>query len=297
MDTRSLRLICDVARLGSFAAAARRHGMDPSSVSRAVALVEDELGLRLFQRTTRRLTPTEAGAIYLRHADSLADGLDLAKEEAAAVSGTPTGTLRLTASVAFSQVCVVPLLGRFRALYPNLGVELLATDATLNLVADGVDLAIRLGPPLDSDGVVTRLMATRYRVCAAPSYLSTAPPLADPETLTDHRCVLFALPGFRHWRFRDRSGHLTEVAVAGDIAVSSALAVRGAARSGLGPALLADWMIHDDLATGRLVDVLPDWEVTATTFDTAAWALYPSRLFLPAKVRAAIDFLKVHLAR
>ena len=297
MDTRSLRLICDVARLGSFAAAARRHGMDPSSVSRAVALVEDELGLRLFQRTTRRLTPTEAGAIYLRHADGLADGLDQAQEEAAAVSGTPTGTLRLTASVAFSQVCVVPLLGTFRTHYPKLAIELLATDETLDLVSASVDLAIRLGPPLDTDGIVTRLMTTRYRVCATPGYLTSAPPLADPDALPLHRCVLFTLPGFRHWRFRDQSGRLTEIAVTGDVASSSALAVREAVRAGLGPALLADWMIRDDLAAGRLVDVFPDWDVTATTFDTAAWGLYPSRLYLPAKVRAAIDFLKAHLAR
>ena len=296
MDVTSLRLFCEVARLGSFAAAARQGDVDPSSVSRTIALLEQELGVRLFQRTTRRLSLTEAGDLYLRRVEAIVDELDRARDEAQAVSIEPSGTLRLTTSVAFGQICIVPLIAVFRARFPDLKLELVMTDANLDLVANRVDLAVRLGPSLDGDLVATKLMDTRYRVCAAPSYLRQAPALRTPDDLTRHRCVLFTFPEFRsRWLFRGGGG-VSEVAVDGDVLISNALALREAALAGIGPALLADWLIRDALAAGTLVDLFPQHEVAATSFETAAWLLYPSRAFLPNKVRVAIDFLKAHLA-
>ncbi len=271
---------------------------DPSSVSRAMAGLEAELGLRLFQRSTRRLALTEAGALYLARVEAAVDEVERAREEALAVSaGGPAGTLRLTASVAFGQRCLVPLIPEFRALYPALGVELLLTDANLDLVAERVDLAVRLGPPVEAEVVGTKLFDTRYRVCAAPAYLARAGAVRVPDGLRDRRCLLFDLPGFRsQWRFRDGgSGGVQAVPVSGDVVASNALALRDLALAGVGPALLADWLAGEDLARGRLVDLFPGHRVTATSFETAAWLLYPSRSFLPNKVRVAMDFLKRRL--
>jgi len=137
---------------------------------------------------------------------------------------------------------------------------------------------------------------TRYRVCASPAYLKRAGPLNTPEHLSAHRCLLFALPEFRsRWLFCDSAGVLSKVAIDGDIITSNALVLRECALAGLGPALLANWLIDRDLAEGRLVNLFPGHRVTATNFETAAWLLVPSRAFLPGKVQVAIDFLQSRL--
>ncbi len=292
-DLKTLRL---VARQGSFAAAARVLNVDPSSVSRTIAGLERTLGLRLFQRSTRRLGLTEEGEIYLRRIAPLLDELDHAREAAAGVSQAPSGTLRLTASVAFAQECIVPLLDEFHAVYPQIAVELLPTDANLDLTAGGIDLAVRLASAPSGDLISTRLRATRYLVCAAPDYLARHGPIARPEDLADHACLRFALPEFRsRWRFRQGNGAPIEVSVDGWLVIANALSLRQAALDGLGPVLLADWLVAREVAAGRLVDLFPDWECTATDFETGAWALYPSRSYLPRKVRVMIDFLRARL--
>ncbi len=297
MDLANVRLLLEVARRGSFAAAARANDIDPSSVSRLVAQAEAELGLRVFHRTTRQLSLTEAGEVYLGRIDGLLDELEMAREQAQGVSATPAGTLRLTTSVAFGQHCLLPLLPEFRRRFPDLALELMLTDANLELVAERIDLAIRLGASVSGDVVCAKLTDTRYRVCASPDYLAAAPALRRPADLGAHPCLLFALPDFRdRWRFRDRAGVTQEVAVTGNLVMSNALALRDAARAGLGPALLADWLVDADIAAGRLVDVFPAFAAAATSFDTAAWLVYPSRAYLPNKVRVTIDFLRERLS-
>jgi len=297
MDTKSLQIVVLTERLGSFAAAARALDIDPSSVSRTVAAVEAELRLRLFQRTTRRLTTTEAGESYIRRITPLVEELDRAGEEAGAKRGTPTGTLRLTASVAFAQESIVPHLGQFLELYPKLDIDLIPSDANIDLLSEGIDLAIRLSAAPKGDLISTRLCATRYCIVAAPDYVETAPPLKVPEDLSRHNCLRFNLPQYRDsWLFRTKDGASFDVPVSGRVTVTNALALRQAARDGLGPALLPDWLVNRDIAAGTLIDLFPDHDCTATTFDTAAWALYPSRSYLPRKVRVAIDFLKKSLA-
>lgn len=291
-----MRLFVEVARRGNFAAVARDRDVDPSSVSRAVALLEDELGVRLFQRTTRRVALTEAGKLYLSRVTPLVDELDHARDEVRGVSAGPSGTLRLTASVAFGCTCLVPLLPEFRQRYPNVKLELLLTDTVLDLVAERVDLAIRLGRRFDADFVATKLSDTPYRVCASPAYLKDRKAPKVPAELQQHSCLLFALPDFRtRWLFRDRKGAVQEVPVRGDVTILNALALRACALAGMGPVLLGNWLVDEDIKRGRLVDLFPDYRVTATDFDTATWLLYPSRSHLPNKVCVMIDFLKQHL--
>lgn len=143
-----------------------------------------------------------------------------------------------------------------------------------------------------------KLLNTRYRVCVSPAYLARARSLHAPQDLVDHKCVLFIQPAFRtRWLFRDSAGVVSEVPVNGDLVISTALAIRQCALDGLGPALLASWLIEEDIAQGRLIDPFPDYRVAATGFESAAWLLYPSRAYLPNKVRVMIDFLKQSLSQ
>lgn len=296
MNLSDLTLLQDVARAGSFAAVAKARGVDPSQVSRAVAQIEDTLGLRLFQRTTRSLSPTEEGEAYLSRALPLVEELARLTTEVRTERAQPSGTLRLTASVTFGQRVIVPHLAAFRAQHPRVAIEAIFTDANLDLVADRIDLAIRLAPAVEGDVIAARLMDTRYRVVASPAYLARHPAPVQPQDLRDHRVLLFTLRPFRtRWLFR-QGETVTEVPVAGDITLSPAGSLREAALAGLGPALLPDWLIDADLRAGTLIRLLPGHDVTATTFDTGAWAVYPSRSFLPAKVRAMIDFLRSALS-
>lgn len=293
MNTRALTLFAEVAHHGSFAQVAKMRDIDPSSVSRAIGGLEADLGLRLFQRTTRAMRLTEAGELYLARAMPLIAELERIGVEARKIRTTPAGTLRLTASVTFGQRRIVPLLGVFRRRYPDIHVECLFTDANVDLVGERIDLAVRLAPAITGDVVVSKLMDTRYRVVASPAYLATADAIGAPDDLVAHPCLMFHLPGYRNaWRFRARDGAERSVPVTGPLTLSPAGSVRDAALGALGPALLADWLIEDDLAAGRLVDVLPEWQASATDFDTAAWLVYPSRSYLPAKTRVTIDFLR-----
>jgi DNA-binding transcriptional LysR family regulator len=296
MNLQDLALLVTAARAGSFAAAAKSLGADPSSVSRGVARLEAELGVRLFQRTTRRLSLTEAGHLYLARLQPLLEELDQIGVQAREAQTEPAGTLRLTASATFGQALVAPLLPAFRAGYPKIGLECLFTDAVLDLVADRIDLAVRLAPAIEGDVVAAKLIATRYRLVASPTYLDAAPPLHAPDRLGDHRLILFPFRPFRsNWIFRDAQGRTTEVDVRGDLVLSPAGAILEAARMGLGIALLPNYLTDPDVAAGRLRRLLPEFDVTATTFETGAWLVYPSRAYLPAKTRAMIDFLRANL--
>lgn len=290
-------MFVEVVRRGSFAAVARDRQLDPSSVSRAITKLEEELGIRLFQRTTRQLSLTEAGNAYFERVEPLVEEMQQAIDIATDISGQPKGTLRVTASVSFGLKCIVPLLLRFSTLYPDLTVELLLTDAVVDLLAERIDLAVRLGLLADSTLIAQQLMRTRYAVCASPEYLKRSGQLEKPSDVEHHSCLLFPLAGFRsRWVFRGKNGDTSEVSVSGRTIISSAIALQQCAIAGMGLALLPYWLIDDDLRSGILVNVFPDHDVTATDFNTAAWLVYPSRAYVPLKVRVFIDFVKQSVA-
>ena len=296
MDIEVLKTFVEVMRQSSFAAVARERNIDPSSVSRAVAGLEKELGIRLFQRTTRKLSPTEAGITYFNQIAPLIEEIQQAKDMAIAVSGQPQGTLRVTASVSFGLKCIIPVLAEFEANYPELAIELLLTDARLDLVAERIDLAIRLGLLEDSTLIARRLMLTRYSVCGSPSYLQHSPQLNQPQDITQHNCLFFPLLDYRtRWLFRDKRGKTQTVPVKGRTIISNAIALQQCAIAGMGLALIPHWLVDSEIEAGRLIKVLPDYKVTATNFDTSAWFVYPSRNYVPLKVRVFIDFLQQHL--
>lgn len=293
MDIATLQLFVEVMKQGSFAAVARDRNLDPSSVSRAIAGLEAELGIRLFQRTTRQLSPTEAGKTYFDRIEPLVEEIQQAIDIATDISEKPQGNLRVTASASFGLKCIVPLLPKFQQLYPDLTVDLLLTDAVVDLVAERIDVAVRLGLLADSTLIAQQLMRTHYTVCASPSYLKRSPPLKHPIDLTHHNCLLFPLTGFRsRWIFKDRSGELSEIPVRGQTVTCSGIALQQCAITGMGLTLLPNWLIEPDLQAGTLVNAFPNYAVTATDFNTAVWLVYPSRAYVPLKVRLFIEFLK-----
>lgn len=297
MEIQSLELFVDVVKLGSFAAVARQRHIDPSSVSRSVHALEEELKFRLLQRTTRQVTLTEAGAIYFDRVRHLVADLNHAKQLASDTVDKPYGVLRVTASNSFGLRQIVPLLPEFKRKNPDLVVDLFLTDSVVDLLAERVDLAIRMGVLLDSAMVAQRLKRTKYVVCASPHYLRAFGHPASPSEITEHKCLVFPLPGFRsRWLFKDDAGEVSEVMVNGDVLISNGLALQQCAVEGMGLALLADWQVQDDIERGTLVNVFPRHDVTATTFDTAVWFVYPSRSFVPLKVRAFIEHVTAAMA-
>ena len=296
MEIASLKTIILVQTQGSLAGAARILDVDPSAVSRTVATVEAELGIRLFQRTTRRLTITDEGQSYLQRIAPLLEEFDAAQEEARGQRAEPKGLLRVTASVAFSDQMIVPLLPTFRQQFPNIMVELQSSDTNLDLVENGIDLAIRLAPAPKGDLISTKLLQTFYKVVASPEYLRGIDAPDDPRDLAKMNCLRFALPSIQNrWRFQRGADEPFDVTVEGNPTISNALALRSAARTGMGVALLADWLINEDLEQGKLVELFPEFRCAITDFETAAWGLYASRTYLPRKVRVTLDFLKSNL--
>jgi DNA-binding transcriptional LysR family regulator len=302
MDISVLRSFLEVARRGSFAAVARDRNLTPSAISRMIQTLEDELGVRLIQRTTRRLSLTEAGRIYFERIEPLLDEIEAARLVVADSGTQPRGTLRITTSVSFGQKCVVPLLPRFTAAYPELGIDLLISDAMVDIIAEGIDVAIRLGRRSDpafvagTTLIASQLLATRYLVCASREYLDRRGMPQCPADLADHECLLLPLAGFRSsWMFRNGQGEQTEIAVKGRVTISAVAAIHQCALAGMGLALLPHWLVAGDLASGALVHILPEYQATATDFDRAVWILYPSRVYVPLKTQVFADFLRQEL--
>jgi DNA-binding transcriptional LysR family regulator len=293
MDTEHLKVFVEVVQQGSFAAAARKFDIDPSVVTRAITALEKDLGLRLLERTTRQLLLTSAGKVYHESACKLLQDMQQAADEARDLADTPAGIVRVTTSVTYGYTVVLPMLPALREAYPALEIDLLLSDEIVDILAEGVDVALRLRQDSDTSLVGTRLARIHYHVCASPEYVSQHGRPRTPAELAAHDCVRCSLRGYRtQWKFRAAAGAVEAVNIGGWLVCSNSLALHRAALDGVGPALLADWLAGADLAAGRLIDLFPDHEVTPTDFDNAVWLLYTSRAYVPKRVRAFVEFMK-----
>lgn len=295
METDDLKLIVSVASKLSFAEVARAADMDPSAVSRTVAKVEAELGFELFHRSTRQMQVTDAGHKYVARITPLLEGLDDAHIEVSNASQSPSGTVRLTASTAFGQEVVLPLIGEFSVKWPDIELQLILTDHVIDLLSDQVDIAIRLAAQPLGDFTCSKLLDTSYRVVAPPKFQDD---VKEPEDLRHQNCIRLDLPQYREaWTFEQDNTPPITIPVDGKIIISNPLALREAAKQGLGATLLPDWMIDQDIAAGDLIDLFPGWQVSASNGRTAAWLLYPTQKFMPKSTRVVIDFLKSHVGK
>ena len=277
-----------VVETGSFAAAGRKLLRDPSIISRRVAALEARLGIRLLERSTRHLAPTEAG---LRFRERMREALEVvraAEDEAKAMASAPSGLLRLALPADFGRKWVAPRLPEFLMRYPALRVEASYADRYVDLVAESFDAAIRLGEMEDSRLVARRLATTHRLICAAPSYLAKRPAPRDADDLLRHDCLCFTrLATHPLWHLH-HNGKSHVVRISGRLETDDAEALVHAALAGLGITLATDWLVGHELAEGRLVPVLTDWTVSG---EAGVSVVRASVQHAPAKTRVFIEWI------
>jgi len=294
MDIGYIKTFIAVYRQGSFAKVANDQNVAASSVSRAIGSLERTLATRLFQRTTRRVEPTQAGAAYFEKVAPLIEELEFAHQSLIDHAIKPSGTLRVTASTTFGQVILAPMLGEFRTRYPHIKLELILSDGQLQLVDERIDLAIRHGQLPDSTLVARKLADVNYTLVASSDYLKSYGTPQWPKDLADHELIAFSYENFRSaWTF-DANGDPQSLAINPAITATSAATIRECAREGAGIALLPQWTIRTDLASGRLIELMRDHRVRGESESGAIWLIYPSRRYVPAKARVFVEFLMQH---
>ena len=276
----------------SLSSAARQLGLSAPSVTRQVQALEEDLGARLFHRTSRHLSLTEAGELYLRQVEQVLAQLQEAREAVANLQAVPRGMLRVHARVLVGQIWIAPALPRFLAANPEVRVDLQLSNAIIDPVERQLDLDIRIGALADSSLIARRLATSERIVCAAPSYLARHAPPRAPAELGAHNCLTYRLTlGRPVWRFLDRAGALSEVPVSGNLQTDSGPALLAATCAGLGIALLPDWSILEELRTGQLVRLFPDHRVSHMEFENGVFAVYADGRRMPTKLRVFLDFL------
>ena len=298
MDTDHVDIFISVARAGNFAVVARERGTAPSSISRAVQSLEDALGVRLLERTTRAVALTEAGQRFLDGAAPAVEELDAARDAARKLRANSAGHLKIAASVSFGNTVLARQMRAFNDLYPDITVELLLSDEVIDLVRGGFDIAIRHGSLPDSSLIASRLRTVLYFAVASESYLGSAPSLTKPQDLRNHRTLNFNYPAFRRgWRF-SKGDKVVDVETTPGLTSSNAEALKTCAINGMGVALLADWIVEDDIKSDRLKRILARWSVRGIGAEenTSIWLVRPSRAFVPEKVRVFENFLRNKLS-
>lgn len=289
---RSLALFAAVVDTGSFSAAGRRLGLSPSAVSRAVDRIEARLGVRLLLRSTRLLTPTAEGLAYRQAARRILADLDEA-EQAIADQGAPRGRLRVSAALSHGRLCIVPLLGDFVALYPNILVDIALSDTLVDVAAGHADVAIRFGPLIDSSLTARKLGDNGRVIVASPAYLAGRGTPQSPEDLHGHNCLNF---NFRRaepvWPFR-RDGQDFALSVRGTIEANNGETLGQLAAAGVGIARVGTFSVAQELANGGLVPILEAFNPGDVE---QIHAVFVGGSNMPARVRAFVDFLAARLA-
>ncbi len=289
----ALKLFVRAVELGSFSKASADANAKTSTVSRAIASLEADLGVALFHRSTRRVHLTEPGATFYEHARAVLRSLDEARDAASAAEGRPQGLIRLHVPSAFARLHIMPFVPDFLATYPDVRLDVSFTDVRVDLLAVGADLAIRIGPQIDSSMIARKLAPNRRLACASPDYLIRAPEIVEPADLLQHSCLVYTLQPTDNWFFRKRGGGSEpweEVPVTGPFRSDDSEALRSAALAGLGVVLLSTWLIGEDIQAGRLRQVLPDWAATISPRPSGIFGIYPPHRMVPPKVRAFLDF-------
>ncbi|MEQ8226596.1 MAG: LysR family transcriptional regulator [Rhodospirillales bacterium] len=276
-----------VVENGGFSAAARDLGVTPSAVSRQIGQLEDRLGTRLLNRSTRRISLTEVGRAFYTRCSEVSQNVQEAESLVLNMVDHPQGTLKVAATVAFAKAQLLPLLPNFLDLNPDLKVLLDATDRPIDLVEEQVDVAIRFTEQIDDASVVSRKLATNRRVyVAAPDYVAKHGAPATPDDLAGHNCLrISTVEAWNTWAF-DSGSDSWRLPIKGNFEANSADAIYYAVLAGVGVARLSTYLVNDALAEGRLIRVLPEY--ADETSDILA--IYSNRRNLSPNVRAFIDF-------
>lgn len=276
-----------VVAAGSLSAAARDLGVSTAVISRRLATLEARLGVRLVNRTTRRLALTDEGASYHEACVRILGEVEDADAAAAAQRVEPQGILKVALPASFGHKHIAPLIPPFAARYPKIQLALSLSDRTVNMIEEGYDLAIRIGELEDSSLAARKLAPNRRVVCASPGYLARHPAPLTPDDLQRHNC-LTTIDLQMNWEYKGPDGRRGVVRVSGDYACDNWEVLREWAMAGLGVALKSTWDVRRQLGDGLLVPLLPGYDFGT---DVAIYAVYPHRRYLPAKTRVFIDYL------
>ncbi|RJS25822.1 LysR family transcriptional regulator [Corallococcus sp. H22C18031201] len=284
----SMAVFTKVVASGSLSQAARELGLSPAGVSHHLTTLEDWLGARLLHRTTRKLSLTEVGAGFHARCLRILEDVEDARGAAGAQQAVPRGRLKVNAPISFGTRHLSQAISDYLLAYPEVGVDITLNDRKVDLVEEGIDVAVRIGALPDSSLVARRLAPSRSILCAAPDYVARAGAPRTPADLVHHECLEYAYratPG--EWRFRGADGQESVVRVSGRLTASNGELLRVALLKGLGVSLTPSFLIGEDVAAGRLVRLLPEYAPP----EVGIHAVYPRGRHLSAKVRSFIDFL------
>lgn len=286
-DLSSLELFVKVVDLGSYTAAADAFGVSKSHVSRQVSALEDRLGARLLNRTTRAITLTEAGRMFHERCTEILGQIEDAERAVTSLQTKPRGELRISAPMTFGIRYLAPVIAEFMAHNPELTVDAQLNDRRIDVVEDGFDLAVRIGKLPDSSLIARRIAEVRLFAYASPAYIESHPEISKPEDLRAHECLLYLHGGRgpQTWTFT-RGEAQTSVAVTGPMISNNGEVLLEAARTGLGITFGPDFIAAPAVEAGEMVPVLPQWYAPG-----ALWVVYPHRRHVSAKVRAFVDFM------
>lgn len=289
MDTLDgLKTVVAVVETNSFTAASDRLGISKALVSKYVGEVENQLGIRLFNRTTRQLALTDSGRRYYEQAIILLEQFSAMVDNVTGEQTAPRGLLRISAPVTFGEMRLAPLLPKFIALYPDLTIELVLTNGAIDMLEEGIDVRLRIGGVDDSNMIARHLTNFPLVLSASPNYVQANGLPITAEQLREHQCIIDS--NFRigkQWPFISPKGQAETINVQSGVAVNSPQAVREIAIADGGIAMTPNFIVEDALADGRLLRVLPEY----TTLEFGLFAIYPHRKYVAKKVRCFIDFV------
>lgn len=293
-DLNDMLYFAEVVERGGFAAAGRALGIPKSRLSRRIAELEARLGVRLLQRTTRKLSLTEVGSAYLRHCQAMRDAAQAAQDTVEQVQSEPRGTVRVSCPVTLSQTVLAPLMPIFLARYPEVRVEMLVVNRPVNVVEEGMDVALRVRPSLDDSAsmVVKRLDVTQQILLASPEYLARMGVPLVPQDLLQHQVLsMSSLEGVAHWLLRSETGAEVQLQPPTRYVADDLMTLKLAVLGGAGVCYLPDYMCQPEIDRGELVQVLAPWRFPPGIVH----AVFSSRRGLTPAVRSFLDFLGEHL--
>jgi DNA-binding transcriptional LysR family regulator len=289
----AMEIFVSVAEAGSFSAAAKRMNVGQPAISKSVAQLEERLGVRLILRSTRGLTMTDAGQRFYEHAKRVIQEADDAEQVVRHASDSLSGKLRVSAAVTFACLHVLPSLDAFLSRHPKLEIDLKLDDRIIDLLEEGMDVALRMGALTDSSMTARRIGRSPRLVVGTPDYFSRAGVPTTPAELDRHQAIVYSQGGGGEtWTFRQNDSDV-DVTVSGRVRVSAAEGMRTAVLNGMGLAIASRWMFSPELASGEVEAVLTDWTLPAVDL----WAVFPSGRLVTAKARAFVEFVEEALAR
>jgi DNA-binding transcriptional LysR family regulator len=288
----ALEIFVRVVDAGSFSAVARRQRIGQPAVSKAVVQLEEWLGVSLLMRSTRSVVPTEAGRIFYERAKRTIEEADEAVMAARGSASGLSGKLRVSTSICFGRLDVIPNLSAFLAEHPDLDIELVLDDRNVDLVNEGIDVALRMGAMPDSNMTTRRIAEGRPIVVATPAYLQRHGTPKSPGELTSHQAVIYPRGGGESWTFR-RATEEVSVVLQGRLKVTQAEGLREAVNCGLGLAVASEWLFSPELRSGKVVAVLQDWALPSTNLS----AVYPTGRLASTKARAFVSFVERFMTR